>query len=140
MDSSQSWTTTYQREGLSIQLVPISKRPPQLPPLNSKREPEKRRVTQSSPNPNTNPQSNSKLNSNQIVVEKISHIKQHSIDSGVGSQHGSSNTLRPFTPSKTNQTFKQHYRSISENALQSPGFSVHEKVPYLKSELEVMIY
>ena len=75
---------------------------------------------------------------NQVVVEKISHIKQHSIDSGVGSQmgsshgiipNGSSNTLRTRPVSLSNSQKIQHVRSISENALlTSPQFSIYEKV------------
>jgi hypothetical protein len=113
-------TTSWIHPRVEQQLIKLK-----LPPLNSKRrdvrETDKTRRTSNSPKPNRK--------SNQIVVEKISHIKQHSIDSGVGSQMGSSNTLRPFTPSKSKDNFRNHYRSISENALvQSPvGFSVHEK-------------
>ena len=81
---------------------------------------------------------NSVKKNNQVVVEKISHIKQHSIDSGVGSQmgsshgiipNGSSNTLRTRPVSLSNSQKIQHVRSISENALlTSPQFSIYEKV------------
>lgn len=80
---------------------------------------------------------NSVKKNNQVVVEKISHIKQHSIDSGVGSQmgsshgiipNGSSNTLRTRPVSLSNSQKIQHVRSISENALlTSPQFSIYEK-------------
>ena len=81
---------------------------------------------------------NSVKKNNQVVVEKISHIKQHSIDSGVGSQmgsshgiipNGSSNTLRTRPVGLSNSQKIQHVRSISENALlTSPQFSIYEKV------------
>lgn len=80
---------------------------------------------------------NSVQKNNQVVVEKISHIKQHSIDSGVGSQMGSShgiipsgslNALRTRPVSLSNSQKIQHVRSISENALlTSPQFSIYEK-------------
>jgi len=86
---------------------------------------------------------NSVKKNNQVVVEKISHIKQHSIDSGVGSQmgsshgiipNGSSNTLRTRPVSLSNSQKIQHVRSISENALlTSPQFSIYEKVHIINS-------
>ena len=76
----------------------------QLPPLNSKRQTEPK--TQHRP--------------------KATHSKQVSIDSGVGSQSGSCHLYRQRSTSN-----RVKHRSISDNALLSPQFSIHEKVSHL---------
>ena len=78
----------------------------QLPPLNSKRQTEPKHHVEHRP--------------------KATHSKQVSIDSGVGSQSGSCHLYRQRSTSN-----RVKHRSISDNALLSPQFSIHEKVSHL---------
>jgi len=73
-----------------------------LPPLNSKRQTEPKHHVEHRP--------------------KATHSKQVSIDSGVGSQSGSCHLYRQRSTSN-----RVKHRSISDNALLSPQFSIHEK-------------
>ena len=119
MDTSPRWTTARPRKGSLWKLfivelffflfwarLNLTFHSVQLPPLNSKRQTEPKHHVEHRP--------------------KATHSKQVSIDSGVGSQSGSCHLYRQRSTSN-----RVKNRSISDNALLSPQFSIHEKVSHL---------